>query len=161
MTWVSDYVKKNSIKSLSLAGHSAGSHLLACGLTQNFVSSLANDVKVTNYFISGIYFLNELRHLQTSNANNILSLNDNNWKKLSPQFYDFSHLKSEKVKNYVLVGGDESNKFIEHSRKFADEALKQTKVQLMIMQNYDHFDIVEKLSESNYEFTKLIIENSI
>jgi arylformamidase len=158
--WISNYVKKNSINSLSIAGHSAGAHLLACGLTQNFVSSLDN-VKLSNYFISGIYYLNELKDLETSNPNGILSLNDDNWKKLSPQFYDYSHLESSNVKNYVIAGADESKMFVKHSTKFANEPLKDTNVKLMIMENIDHFDVMEKFIEADYELTKLVLENAL
>lgn len=160
MKWISDYVKKNAIKSLSIAGHSAGAHLLACGLTENFMKSL-NDVKLANYFISGIYYLNELKDLETSNPNNILSLNEGNWKKLSPQFYDYSHLKTEKVKNYVIAGADESKMFQRHSTKFANEALNDTKVELKILKNIDHFDVLEKFTESDYELTQLVIGNAL
>lgn len=156
--WISEYVNKNMIKSLSIAGHSAGGHLMACGLTNNFVNSI-RDVKISNYFISGVYYLDELRHLNAANENNILSLNDDNWKKLSPLFYDFSHLKRANIKNFVLVGAHESKKFQEHSTKFANESLKGTDVQLKILENLDHFDIVEKLAESDYDMTRLILQN--
>lgn len=156
--WISEYVSKNQIKSLSVAGHSAGAHLIACGLTRNFVDSIS-DVKITNFFISGVYYLDELRHLKAANENNVLSLTNENWKRLSPLFFDFSHLVGENIKNYVLVGDHESKKFQEHSTKFANDTLKETNVELKIMKDIDHFDIVEKLVDSEYELTILILQN--
>lgn len=157
--WISNYVKENSIKSLSFAGHSAGGHLLATSLTEKFMNSLEN-VKITNYFISGVYYLNELKDLETSNPNNILSLNEENWKKFSPQFFDFSHLKSSIVKNFVIVGAEESKMFVKHATKFTNEALNGTNVKLMILEKIDHFDVIEKFTETDYELTKLVIENA-
>lgn len=156
--WIAEYVNRNMIKSLSIAGHSAGGHLMACGLTEEFVNSI-DDVKLSNYFISGVYYLNELMHLNAANENNILSLNEDNWKKLSPLYYDYSHLKSDMIKNFVFAGAEESKKFQEHSTKFATEILKGTNVELKIMEKMDHFEIVEKLTESDYEIIKIIIEN--
>lgn len=160
--WISDYVKKHSIKSVSLSGHSAGAHLLATSLTSEFVSSLAVDVKVSNYFISGVYDLSELWGLKAANENNILSLDASNHRELSPQFFDFTYLKSRNFKHFVFAGEFESEKFKEQSNNFAEITLKDIQnVNFKVIKSCDHFDIVEKLSESDYEITKLIASNAL
>lgn len=160
-SWISNYVKENSIKSVSFAGHSAGGHLLACGLNKKFVNSITTDVKLFAYAISGIYDLQELRHLDAANQNNILSLDDENVSLLSPQFHDFSHLVSRNIKFYVFAGEYESEKFKQQSKDFAEIPLKKlNSVNFEVINGLDHFDIVEKLVDEDYLLTKLIVENS-
>ena len=160
--WISEYVKKNSIKSLSMSGHSAGAHLLATSLTKDFMDSIDKDVKIFNYFISGVYDLSELWRLKAANENNILSLDENNHRQLSPQFFDFSHLKNRHMKNFVFAGEFESEKFKEQSKNFVEIALKDLEgVTYGVTKDRDHFDIAEKLLESEYEITKLIVGNIV
>lgn len=156
--WISEYVSKNSIKSLLLSGHSAGAHLLATSLTKEFVDSIADDVKLFTYFISGVYDLSELRHLKAANENNILSLDDNNYRRLSPQFNDFTHFQNRNIQHFVCAGEFESAKFKIQSKDFAG-ILQNVKFE--VTKSCDHFDIVEKLSENDYELTKLIVRNSV
>lgn len=159
--WISDYIAKNSIKTVSFAGHSAGAHLVANSLTLSFMNSIAADVKIFAYYISGVYDLNDLRYLKCVNQNNLLSLNDNNVHELSPQFQDFSHLKVRQICHYVLVGEFESEAFKKQSKDFAEGPLKNLpSVTFKILNKLDHFDIAEKLSEADYEITELIIKNS-
>lgn len=160
--WISEYVNKNSIKSLSLSGHSAGAHLLATSLTKEFTNSIAADVKMFTYFISGVYDLSELRFLKAANENNILSLNDSNHRQLSPQFDDFSHLQVRNIEHFICAGEFESAKFKQQSKDFAEVAFKNiANVTFEVTPNVDHFDIVEKLSDSDYEITKMIVRNSL
>lgn len=159
--WISEYIAKHSIKSVSFAGHSAGAHLLACVLTKSFMAKVAADVEMFAYFISGVFDLEELRHLKVANENNILSLSDDNVGQLSPQFHDFLHLKDREVKIYVFVGEFESEKFKQQSRNFANGPVNELpSVTHKVVSNLDHFNIVEKLSEVDYELTKLITYNS-
>lgn len=159
--WIADYVRKNSIKSLSIAGHSAGAHLLAMALTKGFLGKIDADVKVFAYLASGVYDLTELRFLKAANENGILSLNDENVQRLSPQFHDFSYLKEFNIKLFVFAGAFESEKFQQQTRDFANVPLKGiNSVTMNILAGLDHFDIVEKLSEDDYEITKLIVSNS-
>ena len=155
--WISEYLSRNSVKQLSIAGHSAGAHLLACVMTKEFVDSLHESVRVSAFYISGVYDLQELRLLKAANENNILSLDETNVVELSPQFYNFSHLKDRGIKSYVFVGEFESPKFIEQSRNFAEGPFKSlSSVKFDVLKGLDHFDIVEKLSENDYEISKLI-----
>lgn len=158
--WISDYVTKNDIKSVSFAGHSAGAHLVACALTKNFTETVAQDVKLFVYYVSGVFDLHELRHLKAANENNILSLNDENVKRVSPQFHDFSHLINRNVKNFVFAGEFESEKFRQQSKDFAEGPLSCLHVEYEVLGNVDHFSIVENLSQPDYELSKLIVKNS-
>lgn len=158
--WVSDYVERNSIKTVAFAGHSAGAHLLACALTQEFIHSIAADTKLLAYFISGVFDLEELYLLKAANENNILSLDENSARELSPQFHDFKHLNERNLKIYVWVGEDESPKFIEQSKNFAVITLRNNdSVSFETVNGLDHFDIVEKLSNSDFHLTRQIIAN--
>lgn len=160
--WISFYVKEHQIKELTLLGHSAGAHLLATSLDKNFINSIDELVNINTFFISGIYDLSELWKLKTANENNILSLDESNCLKLSPHFYSFSHLQNRNLSHLIYVGEYESQKFKEQSKNFS-EALKNQlpdrKVQFKIVENCDHFDIVEKLSQSDYEMTRIICCN--
>lgn len=157
--WIGNYIKENGIKNVSFAGHSAGAHLLACSLTEEFIE-LVGAVKLSAYFISGIYDLEELRHLKAANENNILSLDEGNVRELSPQFHEFAHLKNVDI--FVFVGDCESGKFKQQSKNFAEGPLKTfSSVRLEFIKERDHFDMVEKLSESDYKLTILITENAL
>lgn len=159
--WVSDYVGRNSIKSVSLAGHSAGAHLLACALTKTFIDSLAADVKLFAYYISGIYDLEELYLTKAANENNILSLDKKSARELSPQFYSFDHLNQRTMKHFVWVGEHESPKFKEQSKEFAAVALKNNqRVTHEVVNECDHFNIIEKLYEPGFDLIQQIIENA-
>lgn len=159
--WISAYVKANKVKNLSFAGHSAGAHLLACALKKEFVESIDERVYMSAYFISGIYDLQELRHLKAANENNILSLHDDNVKELSPQFHNFDHLRGRRLKAYVFVGEFESEKYKQMSKEFAEGPIKGLdSVVSEVISDVDHFDIVEKLAEIEYQLSILIVSNS-
>lgn len=157
--WIADYICKNGISRISIAGHSAGSHLLSYGMDDEFLNTIFTfnaDIKIDAYFLSGIYFLEELRHLKAANDNDILSINDDNCRRLSPQYSDFSYIKKYAVKVHVFAGEYESEKFREHSKKFAEGPMKDFLVTFKIL-DVDHFDMIEKLSKKDYELTNLII----
>lgn len=159
--WIAKYVYDHSIKSVSIVGHSAGGHLIACILNQNFINSIATDVRIFAYFVSGVYDLTELQHLKVANDNNILSLSDANVRSLSPQYFNYDHLQNRDIKFYVYAAEHESEKFKQQSKDFAEIPLKDlSSVTFEIINGVDHFDIVEKLSESDYEMTKLIVNNA-
>lgn len=160
--WIAKYVEQNSIKALSLAGHSAGAHLIACALREEFVKAIALDVKVFVYLISGLYDLSEVRYCETINLNNMFAITDDNVRQLSPQFRNFAHLNEMDIKIHVFVGEFESEKFKQQSRDFGQIALKDLRFSLFeVCDALDHFDIVEKLAETDYKITRLIVQNAI
>lgn len=159
--WISNYVAKNSINSVSLSGHSAGAQIVAKALTKPFVESFAEDVKMFTYFISGVFDLSELRNLRGEGENHTLGLTDENIIPLSPQFQNFQHLKDRNIKIYVYVGDHESEKFKQQSKDFVEIPLKGLpSVTLAVINGVDHFNIVEKLSERDFDITKMIVQNA-
>lgn len=158
--WVAFYVRKYKIQSVSIAGHSAGAHLIACALTEEITSLIAPEVKFSTFLISGVYDLNELRHLKVANEGNILSLTDDNVRQLSPQFHNFDHLQGQQnFKMNILVGEHESEKFKQQAKGFAEKFNELSFVTHEVLPGLDHFDIVEKLAESDYELLQSIAKS--
>ena len=158
--WIAEYAKENNVKSIAFAGHSAGAHLVATSLTKEFFELIGSEIKINAYLISGLFELTELRTLKAANENNILSLTETNAKELSPQYQDYSHLTSANIQIQVLVGENESKKSIEQSKNFGDHLKRYSpKTIYKLMEKLDHFDIVEKLVEKDYELTKTILSN--
>lgn len=160
--WIGKYIAKHSIKSVSIAGHSVGAHLVACSLNKRILNAISSDVELFVYLISGIYDLSEVRFCESINVGNMFAINDNNILSLSPQFHNFDHLHDRDIKIFVFAGEFESEKFKQQSKDFAEIALKNLPfVSHKVLGSVDHFDIVEKLIEIEYEMTQLMIENII
>jgi hypothetical protein len=122
----------------------------------------AEKFKIVNNvcLISGIYDLKELQDTKCANRDNLLSLNDSNVTSLSPLNANFNDLKEFSMKFFLFVGGDESptlqqqsSDMAKHLSSFGLNSLFKT------IENVDHFNIVEKLSENNYEITKAVLTN--
>ena len=126
------------------------------------IKRLADKLKIIKniYLISGVYDVSELRNTQCANRDNLLSITDQNVEALSPLKQNFDHLKSLNVTFDAFVGGDESPTLQRQTREFVAH-LKQTKLHanFHLMDGLDHFNIVEKLSEINYDITQTIIGN--
>lgn len=176
-TWIANYIKQKAIKSVVISGHSAGAHLLAFGLSNSFLNELPNDVRVDAIFLSGVFYLDELRNLDAANEKNILGLNDSNYEELSPQYRNFDYFSNFNVKVHIFAGkifsfcclnitinfksfaGEfESEKFREHSKKFAEGPMRDYVENLKFI-DCDHFDMVEKfVYDDDYELTHLILK---
>lgn len=120
------------------------------------------------YLISGIYDLSEARYVPTVNPNNILSLNDSNAVALSPIHFNFNRWVTAQSDYiipaiYFYVAANDPPKLIEQSH-FMNEMLTTqyhlSKCRFILMNNYDHFDIVEELSKSEYIITRTIIDET-
>lgn len=156
--WIADYATRNKVKKIAAAGHSAGAHLLSFGLSEKFLSALPKEVTVDSFFLSGIYYLEELRYLKAANDNNILSLNDDNEKRLSPQYKTYDYFKNYQVQVHIFAGQFESEAFMNHSKKFAEGPMREFCVKFDYLE-VDHFDIIEKfITNKNYELTELIVK---
>lgn len=155
--WLGDYIKKKGIKRIVVCGHSAGAHLVCFGLSQSFLGNLS-DVMIDAMLISGVYYCDELRHLNAANEKNILSLNEENFRELSPQYKNFDYFDDFNVKAHIFVGEFESQKFIQHSKLFAEGPLKKYVENFKVV-GCDHFDIVEKfVTDNDYELTKIVLQ---
>lgn len=155
--WIADYVIRNEIKQLFVAGHCAGAHLIAYGLSKDFFEKLSRDVTVDAFFLSGVYYLDELRHFEETNRGNVLQVSDDNVKDLSPLYKDFAYLSNFNFKAHIFVGADESEMFKKHSRVFAEGPM------LPYLKNFkhldcDHFSMIEYLLDFDFELTKKILE---
>jgi arylformamidase len=153
----------NRAKSVSFIGHLSGAHLITSILQKNFIDLVGPEkfkIVKNAYLISGIYDLKELKDTKCANRDNLLSLNDLNVTSLSPINGNFHDLKEFSIKFSFFVGGDESptlqqqsSDMVKHLSSFGLNAIFKT------IENVDHFNIAEKLSENDYEITKSVLSN--
>ena len=119
--------------------------------------SLINSI----YFISGVYSLLDLRHTKSVNDGNLLSITNDNVLALSPLYHDFSHLKDFNINFKVFVAENDSYIFKNQSKdmhqKFEEFSLKTS---LEILEDLDHFDIVENMTEPDFIITKKLLGNN-
>lgn len=156
--WLGKYINQKGIKNVVISGHSAGAHLLAFGLSKSFLESFPLEVKIDALFLSGVYCCDELRHLKAANDNNILSITDENYRELSPQYKIYEYFSDFNVKVHIFAGEYESEKFIQHSEAFANGPMKNFTENSKIIA-CDHFDIVEKfVTDKDYELTLLVVD---
>lgn len=115
------------------------------------------------FLISGVFDLSELRFTTTANANNILQLSDDNYRKLSPVFFVFEPWTRSlnHMSVYFYVGDSDAPKLIEQSHEMYS-VLKQHRCNshLHVLETYDHFNIVEQLAHSDFVITQTIISEA-
>lgn len=160
---VFSYAGEHKPKSISFIGHGSGAHLITYLLTEDMISRLGTDkfnLLKNVYLISGIFDVSELRKTDAVNRENLLSITDDNVNELSPVKGNFTHLQKYSLVVDAFVGGDESPTIQKQSREFIAH-LKKEKLQanFNLIEGLDHFYIVEKLSEINYEISQKIINN--
>jgi arylformamidase len=157
-----NYAAEHNSKSVSFIGHLSGAHLITYLFQNEMISRLGDKFKLLKkiYLISGVYDVSELRKTKAVNRDNLLSIDDGNVEILSPIKHSFDHVKNYNVSFDAFVGGDESPTLQKQTREFVAH-LKQAKVHanFHLMEGLDHFNIVEKLSEINYEITQTIIKD--
>lgn len=163
---------------VQIAGHSAGAHLAAClfdGLVQQ--SPPLTSIVKSLYLISGIYDVSEVRYMPTVNPNNILSLDENNVLRLSPILFEFDKwaaaarngttststpTTATATSIHLFVGTNDAPKLVAQS--YCLERLlafnRYPNYELVVMENIDHFDIVENLSKADFFITKKIIDDA-
>lgn len=158
--YIFNYAKDNSAKSVNFIGHSSGAHLITFLLNKDFINRIGETFKLMKniYLISGVYDLRELKDTKSINRDNLLSLTDNNVKELSPLLQSFNHLHGYKINIICYTGGNESPTMQQQTRDFVAH-LKITTIDahFTIVDDMDHFNIVERLSEKTYEITRQII----
>lgn len=157
-----NYAVEHKSKSVSFIGHLSGAHLITYLFSDEMIKKLGDKLNLVKniYLISGIYDVSELRNTKSANRDNLLSISDENVAALSPVKQNFEQLKNLKITFDAFVGGDESPTLQRQSREFVAH-LKQTKLHanFHLLDGLDHFNIVEKLSEINYDVTQQIIKN--
>ena len=150
-------------KSISFVGHLSGAHLITLMLEQKFIDKIGSEKfkLIKNVvLISGIYDLNELKDVKCANRDNLLSLDSSNVDSVSPAKQTFDHLNNFSIKFFLFVGSDESPTLQQQSNNMKDIlGSSRLNAEFREVENCDHFNIVEKLSESDYEITKIIVSN--
>lgn len=156
-----NYAGRIGSKFVSFGGHSAGAHLAMFLTTNTFLMDTQFTKLIKSiYLFSGIYDLIELKNTKCMNENNLLSLNDDNINDLSPIFFNYKLLSEFNISVKIFIAENDSTTFIKQSERLND-VLNTFNVNnsYYLIENCDHFNIVENLSDSNFIVTKKIIED--
>lgn len=141
------------------SGHSAGAHLILC-MIDKLLNRISGPLRIHSiYLISGVYDLNELQYTN-NNENNMLSINDSNVDLLSPLKFDFTEWSKHNVNINIYVGQYDSPTFIRQSMELFLRFSNGFEIDFKLLKEYDHFEIVEHLSQKTYEITRSIIGSS-
>ncbi|KAK9871299.1 hypothetical protein WA026_011568 [Henosepilachna vigintioctopunctata] len=149
------YAEKKRSRGVYLMGHSAGAHLIA-HFFLNFTKTLSQDHRrllKAAFLIGGIY---DLEPLLLTSYNIPLKLTPSTARKLSPMFQGIDRCDS---KFFVVVGSNDCPSFVSQSKMF-DKKLKTEEInsELLVLENIDHFDIMEKIVDENFDLTQIILK---
>lgn len=134
--------------SVDVLGHSAGAHLCAMALLQEWKEFGLNGCTIRNAFlISGIYDLEPIRQ---SYVNEPLQLTKQEAESCSPLLHCKRIARNSNV--FVMYAEHDSPEFQKQSEKFA-KSIYKTAVKIS---NVDHFDIMEKLNDEHFQVSLLI-----
>lgn len=157
--FILNYAKRVKCSQLTFCGHSAGAHLILC-MIDSLLESSSESLRIHSlYLISGIYDLTELQHTSI-NKENLLSIEASKVDQLSPLKFNLKNWSDQQFSVNIYVAEHDSPTFIKQSLKLLrmlDE--KKQKVKIRLIENCDHFDIVEKMSEESFEVTQDLIKN--
>nr|XP_023029611.1 kynurenine formamidase [Leptinotarsa decemlineata] len=149
-----EYVKQT--RGIHLSGHSAGAQIVA-NLFKEFIPNLPEEERKlfkTAYLLAGIY---DLMPLLKTSYNAPLKLDEQSAKRASPLW---QKLIAEGTDFYVVVAEHDSPQFVEQGNKMNEYLLSlNLKSHLVTIKDVDHFDLLEKLFDSDYELTKLIVKS--
>lgn len=144
---------------ISIGGHSAGAHL-AISLFPKFYTNLTNDERKllkSVFLISGIY---NLMPLVKTTINDPLKLTEVEAENLSPMFWNFEHVTDTSPKFFVIASENDSPAFVKQSELFANNLKKQeVPNEYMLLEELDHFNIIEKMADENYVIVKSIVNS--
>lgn len=157
------YAADSGSKRICIAGHSAGAHLAATLLHDD---DWINRMIQEGYFallkeivlIGGIYNIKPLVDTSFGIALQLTEKEIKNWSLLTLNEAKDRLINGLKV--IVTVGECDSPVFINESREYAKKIIPivDNVEYLLLRNNIDHFDIVEKLLDPNYHLAKLIIK---
>lgn len=142
-------------KRIFVYGHSAGGHLAACMVAQDwkaFASDAPADLVPAGYAISGVFDLSPLTQVS---QNQDLRLDDAEARRVSPV-----HWKVPKGRTLdAVVGGLESSEFLRQSRIIAEGWRAQgVETRYQEIAGVNHFTIVDALADANSAMIRRVAE---
>ena len=142
-------------KRIFVYGHSAGGHLAACMLAQDwkaFASDAPNNLVPAAYSISGVFDLTPLTHVS---QNQDLRLDDEEARRVSPLYW-----KVPGGRRFdAVVGALESGEFLRQSRSIA-QAWRQGMVETRYEEvaGANHFTVIDPLADAASAMTQRVSE---
>jgi len=142
-------------KRMVVYGHSAGGHLAACLLAQDwkaFASDAPADLVPAAYAISGVFDLSPLTQVS---MNQDLRLDEAQARRVSPVHWKVPAGRSLDA----VVGALESNEFLRQSRLIADDWRAcgvATRYEEIAGKN--HFTVIDALTDANSAMTERVVE---
>lgn len=142
-------------KRIFVYGHSAGGHLAACMLAQDwkaFASDAPADLVPAATAISGVFDLTPLTEVS---MNQDLRLDDEQARRLSPV-----HWKVPAGRRFdAVVGGAESSEFLRQSRLIADSwSARGVETRYREIAGANHFTVIDPLSDPDSAMTRRVVE---
>jgi arylformamidase len=142
-------------KRIVVYGHSAGGHLAACLVAQDwkaFASDAPADVVPAGYAISGVFDLSPLLHVS---QNQDLRLDAAEARRVSPLYWK---VPAGRMLDAV-VGGLESSEFLRQSRAVADDwRARGVAARYEEIAGANHFTVVDALSDAASAMTRRVSE---
>ncbi len=143
-----------SAERINLCGHSAGGHLTAMAMATDWTAldhNLPHDIIKTGIPISGLY---QLEPLRSTTISDVLGLDDDESRSLSPYFAK----PATGAPILVTVGGAETGQFQWQTDQFVDKWSKND----IIMDKHvepgvDHFDIINRLASDDSEIFNTVL----
>lgn len=126
-----------------ISGHSSGGHLAGVAVATDWQKEfdLPADVIKGAVLVSGMY---DLKPVRLSARSSYVNIDEALEERLSAQ----RHLDLIHAKLLIVYGDQESPEFMRQSKEFAEAARKAGKeVELVVGRNYNHFEIIETLSD--------------
>lgn len=142
-------------KRMVVYGHSAGGHLAACLLAQDwkaFASDAPADLVPAAYAISGVF---DLAPLTQVSMNQDLRLDDAEARRVSPL-----HWKVPAGRTFdAVVGKRESNEFLRQSKIITDGwRARGVATRYEEIAGANHFTVLDPLTDANSAMTKRVVE---
>lgn len=139
---------------LYLSGHSSGAHLAGVMLTTDWQTEadLPNDIIKGGLCCSGIF---DLKPVRLSHRGEYIKFTDEMEDALSP----IRHLDNLQAPLVVAYGSYETPEFKRQSRAFAEAVAEAGKsVQLIVAENYNHFEVIETLANPHGILGRAVLE---